>query len=326
MALLLLGSAAREPGQTEEAPRFRPKVHLLIRSLSPLSICMHPQHQHLLTDGATSCRGDGRVVRALPLGLCRSCGADYRIGAFQVTDAMLRTAKGKQRSPEDLDIRQVGAVKLAAEEAQTEHMERMYLYPGALEDLVLEEDGELPVSARSYAVCPQCLQAHPVTETASGSTQEACPFCGYQGERPQFVAFLRGSKCPVCQAQGRGRRPEIITLLRSGAASSVSVLAQSLFPHLSPAGEGQPDEKRMLIFADSRQDTAHQAGYLRDRHQVFTRRQIVYQTLREHETQSGDPVALTNLAREVFIATRNQHGTDQPGNRAIALGSDRRVH
>lgn len=308
MALLLLGSAAREPGQTEEAPRFRPKVHLLIRSLSPLSICMHPQHQHLLTDGATSCRGDGQVVRALPLGLCRSCGADYRIGAFQVTDAMLRTAKGKQRSPEDLDIRQVGAVKLAAEEAQTEHMERMYLYPGALEDLVLEEDGELPVSAQSYEVCPQCLQAHPVTETASGSTQEACISCGYQGERPKFVAFLRGSKCPVCQAQGKGRRPEIITLLRSGAASSVSVLAQSLFPHLSPAGEGQPDEKRMLIFADSRQDTAHQAGYLRDRHQVFTQRQIVYQTLREHETQSGDPVALTNLAQEVFIATRNQHG------------------
>ncbi|MFP4438861.1 MAG: DEAD/DEAH box helicase [Chloroflexaceae bacterium] len=312
MALLLLGSAAKQHAQDEAAPRFRPKIHLLIRSLSPLAVCMHPEHTHLLTDGATECidttAHNGQTVKALPLGLCRSCGADYRIGAFAVTDAMLRAPRGKARSRSKLEIQHVGAVQLQAEEAQAEQMERIYLYPGQLDDLVLEEEGELPVNARPYLVCPHCLQAHPAPDHTDGTpTNEPCPACGYAEPRPQFVAFLRGSKCPVCQAQGKGRRPEIITPLRSGAASSVSVLTQSLFPQLT-ATDGQPDEKRLLIFADSRQDTAHQAGYLRDRHQVFTQRQLVYQTLRQLEAQGGAGVALTNLADEVFLATRQARG------------------
>ena len=98
MALLLLGSAARKPGGGElSETRFRPKIHLVVRSLAPLSACL--RCGRLLTDGVTECRCQDRsdpehgtgIARALLLGLCRSCGADYRIGSFVVTDEMLRT-------------------------------------------------------------------------------------------------------------------------------------------------------------------------------------------------------------------------------------------
>jgi replicative superfamily II helicase/very-short-patch-repair endonuclease len=309
LALLLLGSAARRDGIGDLDVRFRPKVHLLIRSLAPLAICLNPACGRLLTDGATECACDGSMqAHALPLGLCRSCGADYRIGGFVVQDHMLRSPRGKMRPASQLEIDHVGKVRLYAEESQTEHMQKMFLSPGTHEDLIAddEDDGEVMLNTREYVVCPACLQARPAT-----SATDVCDNaqCSYREPLPHFIAFLRGSKCPVCQAQGKGRRPEIITLLRSGAASSVSVLAQSLLPHLEPAGPQQPDEKRLLIFADSRQDTAHQAGYLRDRHQVFTQRQIVYQVLCQ-QTPNGQQVSipLANLAQEVFTRTRDALG------------------
>jgi len=45
------------------------------------------------------------------------------------------------------------------------------------------------------------------------------------------------------------------------------------------------NEKKLLVFADSRQDTAHQAGYLRDRHQTFAQRQLTYKTIEYYEQQ-----------------------------------------
>jgi very-short-patch-repair endonuclease len=309
-ALLLLGSAAHKPdsGAPPET-RFHPKIHLIVRSLAPLSVCLNPECGQLLTDGATecTCEPSGLAARALTLGLCRSCGADYRIGYFAVADDMLRTFRGKKRSKDKLEIDHVGTVILQAEEATAEQLEPLYLYPGALEDLILEEEGELPVRAAEYVVCPICLQARPASAGNAVCENPTCPGEG-GGPLPHFVAFLRGSKCPVCQAQGRGRRPEIITPLRSGAAPSVAVLAQSLFPYLEEKNEGRASEKRILIFADSRQDTAHQAGYLRDRHQVFTQRQIVYQTLSRHEEAGAGPIALPDLAREVFLRTRDERG------------------
>lgn len=113
---------------------------------------------------------------------------------------------------------------------------------------------------------------------------------------------------------GRGRRPEIITPLRSGAAPAISVLTQSLLPRLELAPDGGPGEKRLLIFADSRQDTAQQAGYLRDRYQIFTQRQVVYQELLSHESAERGPIALPDLARTVFTSTRAAIGEVDAAN------------
>ena len=56
--------------------------------------------------------------------------------------------------------------------------------------------------------------------------------------------FVNGTKCPICRSSGKGNAAQIITPLRSGASSSISVLATALFDELSDG------ERRTLIFAD----------------------------------------------------------------------------
>lgn len=318
MALLLLGSVAlRRDERGELLPRFRPKIHQLVRSLTPLAICLDQGCEKLLTDGATVCAEAGREpARALTLGLCRSCGADYRIASFRIPEAALYDKKGKHRPADKVAIAMIGAVRLQAE-SELEGYERMFLMPKGTglavnDDSDEDEADDLPpFHSQDYLVCPHCLDARPDDGGDRRCINTDCR--GYAGEPlPLFAAFLHGSKCPVCQAQGRGRA--IITPLRSGAAPSIAVLTQSLMPQLEPAAQGGPGEKRLLIFADSRQDTAQQAGYLRDRYQVFTQRQIVYQTLRDHEAADRGSIALPDLARTVFTATRQRVGEADAAN------------
>jgi replicative superfamily II helicase len=316
-ALLLLGSVACKPGTALDEPdiRFRPKIHQIIRSLTPLNVCLEPDCKALMTDGETECtspvhsddNGNSRSVKALVLGLCRSCGADYRVGYFLATDEMLRTRHGKLQSRDKLKIENVGSIILKPDEGASEEYEPIYLFPGSHDELTLDEDGDTTITVEEYAVCPECLHATPTSFNRFSCDNADCS--RYQGKPlPHFQAFLGGSRCPVCQAQGKGRRPEIITPLRSGAATSVAVLAQSLFPQLDGGQNEKTNEKRILIFADSRQDTAHQAGYLRDRHQIFTQRQIVYQTLQHNETAGPNPIDLPSLANTVFTTTRDLRG------------------
>src|SRR5258707_5832708 len=86
--------------------------------------------------------------------------------------------------------------------------------------------------------------------------------------------------------------------MRTGAATAVSILTESLLPEL------KEDEKKLLIFADSRQDTAHQAGYLRDRHQTFAQRQLTNKTIQNYERQEDQLQALENLALSVYDYSR----------------------
>jgi hypothetical protein len=223
MALLLLGSAARRPdGAGGVDTRFRPKIHQIVRSLAPLSVCLNPACGRLLTDGATECACPAETgrpaaaseggnpapsrARALILGLCRSCGADYRLGYFALTEEMRRTAQGKLRPRNRLGLQHVGAVFLDPEEGEADQLEPIFFYPGPRADLILEGEDDPPVSGMDYVVCPGCLQAQPAPEGNAVCQNITCDRLGRE-PLPRFFAFLRGSQCPVCQAQGKGARP-----------------------------------------------------------------------------------------------------------------------
>jgi len=303
-ALFLLGCAARRPGTADSPePRLRPKVHLFIRSLTPLHLCMDPEHEHLLTDGQATCahpeHGQGPVPAPL-LVTCRSCGADFRQVYVREEDWQnWKAASGcrPRRGRQQLALFAPPSLQLYADQPEGGRFQSLYLgLPEAAAAGEEEEEDEAPQRpAATLAVCPICLQAVP----DGGAT---CSRCGHPLSR--FAVYEKDTRCPRCGAQGRGRRPQILIPLRSGAVPSIAVLAQSLLPAL------EAGEKKFLIFADSRQDTALQAGYLRDRHQVFTQRQLVYRILREHEEAGKGPIALPDLAREVFLQTRALLGSE----------------
>ncbi len=307
-ALLLLGCVARCPG-TADNPEYylRPKVHLFVRSLTPLHICMDPEHEHLLPDGQAICvhPDHGAPVQAPMLVTCRSCGADFR--QVYVDQEPWKAAFGdRSRRRRQPGLFAPDHWQFHTEQPEGSVFQTLYLSladEATQPDAGAEEDEAAPPPVTTLAVCPACLQAVPADGGPLGAT---CPNpeCG-RPNLPTFAVYDRASKCPRCGAAGRGRRPEILIPLRSGAVPSIAVLAQSLLPNLE---EG---EKKFLIFADSRQDTAHQAGYLRDRHQVFTQRQLVYRILREHEEAGRGPIALPDLAREIFLQTREMLGSER---------------
>ena len=133
-----------------------------------------------------------------------------------------------------------------------------------------------------------------------------------------FFGFTKATRCPVCKAQGHGSR-DIITLMRSGAAATVSILTESLLSQLKADPDRGIDEKKMLIFADSRQDTAHQAGYIRDRHQTFTQRQLTYKTIEQFEDHTKMCLPLEVLTQEVYKFSKHEWKSEADALNLLAL-------
>ena len=97
------------------------------------------------------------------------------------------------------------------------------------------------------------------------------------------------STCPACgDTYIRG---DIVTPLRTGTASAVSVLATHHLDYL------ERDDRKLLIFADNRQDAAHQAGYTSDKHRTFALRHAIAHEIREAGSQG---VYLTELPQRLF--------------------------
>lgn len=268
---------------------------------------------------------------ALPLAVCRSCGTPYLKGYYEYADtpATRSSANGSKRkgkrkaNSSDLPDR----LLLQPDQPYQREFKELYVHlwsqhGQSLSEEELEEvppdelDDNQQKSGRTYMVCPYCLIAQAVEEDDTAAIfahgYEACP--GRQKETlPIFYGFHDATRCPVCKAKGKGPRRDIITLLHGGAATSVSIITEGLLPTLSE------DEKRVLIFADSRQDTAHQAGYSRDRHQTFTQRQITYRALHSYEETQGLSVPLNKLPTEVFIYARHEWKSEAEALNLLAL-------
>ncbi|NLG69310.1 MAG: hypothetical protein GX496_07075, partial [Firmicutes bacterium] len=163
--------------------------------------------------------------------------------------------------------------------------------PGA-EDEETEESGEKQQRrsrgrARAeqrlehVGVCPGCGW---LLETPGAM----CPACS----RPAVSMLLHRGKLNTCPACGDTyTRGDIVTPLRTGTASTVSGLGTHHLDHL----DGQ--DRKLLVFADNRQDAAHQAGYTADKHRTFVLRHLI-----AHEVDNAGPrgLNLPELPQRLF--------------------------
>jgi hypothetical protein len=350
-AILLLGSIAyRINDDTHEPePRFHPKVHLCVRSLTPLTMKLQSDDEvHLLKHGETTFTTDvhtgathttqamSQTLAALPLAVCRSCGTHYLKGYYEQDEEVpllsAPSGRGRGRHPgkkaqAQATKRLPDTLKLSADQPYKTTFQEIYVHLYRIHEQADEFDTENPDAAvadgeendltptlkeaRYYHVCPFCRIAHAEEKDAAfdpATFEHGTPDCpGKEQQLPRFYGFGKGTTCPRCGAQGHGTR-DIITLTRGSAAISVSILAESLLPSLKESNkgnDGKRNEKKLLIFADSRQDTAHQAGYLRDRHQTFAQRQLTYRTVEAYEERQEHGIPLSILAQEVYKYAKN---------------------
>jgi ATP-dependent helicase YprA (DUF1998 family) len=263
-ALLLLGAAATQPaqGEDEDLPRFHPRVHQIVRSLSGLWRCTDPNCGRLVTPEGKRCTCG---AAAIPLATCRSCGEAYwsspRSGELDAIDQLLPVERHRRTDP--------GVFLLA---------------PGQVERLIEDDEDGNAVRWDRARVCPRCL-AFAIGD-APLAHLAAC-------ETPQEVEFFASTDyvhCPSCGDQGAQNRPLLLPLYGS-AAASVAVLTQSL-SNVLRADHGVAGA-RLLVFADSRQDAGQQAGYADDQGSRVAVRQLLVAALDE------GPLSLSEATKRV---------------------------
>ncbi len=252
-AYLMVGSV----GDEDHPPRLRPKLHTFFHGVYDVGLCLNPDCRTLVPHGGSECSRCGSAAR--PAALCRTCGQDFVKVRFEGED----------------DVHPVGTGDFFSDERTgflTHGIRELPEAPGAVDD----EEGENPETAEErmrrarrreeaearferVGVCPGCGRLL----DPAGSGCEAC-------RRPAVSMLLRRGRLNTCPACGDiFTRGDIVTPLRTGTASTVSVLITHHLDRL------KNEDRKLLVFADNRQDAAHQAGYTEDKHRTFILRHLV---------------------------------------------------
>jgi hypothetical protein len=275
---LALGAAARK----EERPLVRPVIHTFVRGLGGAVVAFptgttEPQLS-LAADlvPADPQLGD-KPPRALKVLTCTTCGQhyfehfaqDFDCGEGQLRGGNLLSTSG--RWWEAKEVANGGR--------------RLLL----VDRLISDDDDDNPASPRRAVATFFCRACGSLHERPS----DTCQGCGRPGPLVEMFACELESNsqggrlrsCICCNAIGRtvgGREREPARPVRAVTVSDVDVLARSMIH--------QAERKRLLVFADNRQDAAFQAGWMQDHARRFRLRGLMWDKIRLGPVALGDLV------------------------------------
>ena len=258
---LTLGAAARK----DSRPLVRPVVHGFLRGVTAAVVTFAEEGDeailHLSAEEVEEA-GDGLRLR---LSTCTTCGQHYfehSLGGFEY-EARLPgggLASGDAIYWESLDQVRGGT--------------RLLLVDHLISKSDDEEEEEEDHRFAELYLCRHCGAAH-------ADRQDRCLACGHGGSQIPLHAMRQRknrpgylTRCVCCGATGRergGRFREPIRPVRATNVADVHVLAQDMIHHA--------ERKRLLVFADNRQDAAFQAGWMRDHARRFRLRSLMTRSL-----------------------------------------------
>ncbi len=254
-AYLLTGSV----GDESAPPRLRPKLHTFFHGVYDVALCLDPACRSLVPQGGSQCATCGAAAR--PAALCRTCGQDFVKVRFQ----------------DEEDACPAGTGDFFSNASTGFLTHRLHELSGEEENVDAEANGEnSDIAGRSRSGARREDRLDPVAVcTACGRLGAEGAPCGACGRATVPMLLHRGplNTCPACG--DFTARFDIVSPLRTGTASTVSVLTT----HHLDLLEG--DDHKLLVFADNRQDAAHQAGYAEDKHRLFALRHLIIAELNE---------------------------------------------
>jgi hypothetical protein len=259
LAYLTLGALAQYEGD----PLLRPKLHYFLQGLQGLGIAFYPGHDPLVTF-------DDREG-AMPLLLCRSCGQHYT-----------RLIIGRKEASNDSRYGYfLARVPTRFEEPDEGEETRWAYLTDQFHTEAQDEDDEAANWPMVY-VCPTCYTVHEKNEPRCLN-----PKCRTDGPLILLRAwggdadFGEPKRCGACGGPNTRKTP-LISYTRSAGVADVTILAQSMLTMMS-----EPTLRKLLIFADSRQDAAFQAGWMQERAKRFRLRHLAYQLAAERKEPWG---------------------------------------
>lgn len=212
---------------------LRLRTHRFIKGGWRFHRCVSPDCGKLYAMGEERCKC-GKITA--PLYLCRSCGADAL--RFSGSD-----------NPEEAEL-----VPNDSPLSIGEWM--LYVYKQ------IELDGEEEVT-ENISENKQYMKSRLIYYDASFDP-ETCSFSSNKDTYPMKVALAPSrNSCLVCGATAGSS--SILSSVALGTSAAVKVVAESLVEGLAEQNRSKPDhdgKERLLIFADSRQDAAHQARFI----------------------------------------------------------------
>lgn len=264
-------------GDTPGALRLR--THRFIRGGWKFHRCLDPECGHLFAKGEAECDACG--CRTAPLLLCRACGAD----ALHMCGP---------EDPEDGSLEPMGA-RRGEGEARQEWI--LYTTPDVSDD---DDDDDAPTNLRAPSRATKQMKKRPVLH---GSYDPAAlHFAKDEGVYPLRVTLAPArSKCLVC---GTNAAPgTVLTPVTLGTSAAVRVLTEGLVEDLADQHRGvagHDGKERVLIFADSRQDAAHQARFVNYAGRFDRMRRRVVHLLSQEKRPVPLPEVLTRLLKWGF--------------------------
>jgi ATP-dependent helicase YprA (DUF1998 family) len=275
---LALGAAARK----EERPLVRPVIHTFVRGLGGAVVAFptgvtEPQLSLAADHVPPDPQLGNKPPRDLPVLTCTTCGQhyfehhaqDFDCGNGQLQGGNLLATGG--RWWEAKDVANGGR--------------RLLL----VDRLISDDDDDNPSQPRRSVpvyFCRACGSLHE-------ATANTCQGCGRPGPLVELFACElesnnRGGRlrsCICCRAIGRsvgGRDREPARPVRAVTVSDVDVLARSMIH--------QAERKRLLVFADNRQDAAFQSGWMQDHARRFRLRGLMWGKIKLGPIALGDLV------------------------------------
>jgi len=264
-AYLALGAVAQKQGR----PVFRPVVHAFIRGI-PGGVVTFPQgnEPRLWLSGEDEIHemGGQDLYWRAPLHTCTTCGQHYFVSALK--DFLFF---GGNR-PSGGDLSEDGATYWEKMDTQNGG-QRVVLVDQVISQEEDEDLGDEKWSAE-VQMCRFCGTAH-------AEAFSRCLHCGQESDPVLLYAVKSNEKnpgylssCVSCKSKGQpiGRRfREPARPVKGVNVSDVHVLAQDMVHHA--------DRKRLLLFADNRQDAAFQAGWMKDHARRFRLRRLMAEAL-----------------------------------------------
>jgi hypothetical protein len=259
LCYLVLGAAARKGGDS----LLRPKVHFFLRGLDEMVVALDGSDtepkMHLflsLADGKEKFAGrnDDGFFSVLT---CRNCGQHF----FEKWYKELAFSRGSNKQVNDFDHgiaaqNDDGSENAWWATAPAETATRIR----ATNRLLEEADGGPTARSGRWPrafFCRQCGAMH-----RKESAHCLADGCGHKEPLIPLIVFGSGlSSCPSCSSLSfriGGREIEPARKVQAVTVSDVHILAQAM---INAAPDGH---KKLIIFADSRQDAAFQAGWMQD--------------------------------------------------------------
>ena len=282
LCYLTLGAASHKLGR----PLLRPVVHAFLRGISGAVVTFPTDNEPKLwlsSEDELKRGTDADRVWRPKVHTCTTCGQHYYA-------SFLKDYQFTKTKPEGGQLADGGGAYWEALD-KNNGGNRVVLVDQIIS---LDDDQDLDELERTQSLyfCRQC-------GSAALDEFTRCCGCGSVSEPVKLYAIRETvkqpgnlSSCLSCGARGKRqerRFREPIREVRAVNVSDVHVLAQDMVHHAQ--------RKRLLVFADNRQDAAFQAGWMKDHARRFRLRSLMADTMKESSVSIGDMT--TKISQEL---------------------------